>query len=126
MPGDPMPAQERADHHRSRRASILYEGQPAHRYGEEVPGSSSPAKEGYDVQTAAVGITGPYLIKGCDLPADIPPAVADLAAYFKSDATNSPALEFLSPIKGPALDLADHGTSRLRHFEPPPMPARSR
>jgi raffinose/stachyose/melibiose transport system substrate-binding protein len=62
------------------------------------------SKEGCDIQTAAVGITGPYLIKGCDLPATVPPAVADLASYFKSDETNSPALEFLSPIKGPALE----------------------
>jgi raffinose/stachyose/melibiose transport system substrate-binding protein len=60
--------------------------------------------EGCDVQTKAVGATGPYLVKGCDLPADVPPAVADLGSYFKSDATNSPALEFLSPIKGPALE----------------------
>ena len=62
------------------------------------------SKEGCDVQTAAVGATGPYLVKGCDLPADVPPAVADLGSYFKTDATNSPALEFLSPIKGPALE----------------------
>lgn len=62
------------------------------------------SKDGCDIQTATVGITGPYLIKGCDLPANVPPAVADLASYFKSDTTNSPALEFLSPIKGPALE----------------------
>ena len=61
-------------------------------------------KEGCDIQTAAIGVTGPYLVKGCDLPADVPPAVADLAKYFDSDAANSPALEFLSPIKGPALE----------------------
>ena len=62
------------------------------------------SKAGCDTEYAAVGATGPYAVKGCDLPAEVPPAVADLASYFKADATNAPALEFLSPIKGPALE----------------------
>ena len=59
--------------------------------------------EGCDAQTEAVGVTGPYFIDGCDLPADLPPAVQDLQAYFDSGKT-FPALEFLSPVKGPSLE----------------------
>ena len=60
--------------------------------------------KGCDVRSAANGATGPYLIKGCTLPADVPPAVADLLPYFQKDGATAPALEFLSPIKGPALE----------------------
>jgi raffinose/stachyose/melibiose transport system substrate-binding protein len=60
--------------------------------------------EGCDVQTKAVGVTGPYLIKDCTLPADVPAVVADLLPYFQRDGGTAPALEFLSPIKGPALE----------------------
>ncbi|MEO5806410.1 extracellular solute-binding protein [Devosia sp.] len=59
---------------------------------------------GCDAQTAAVGATGPYLIKDCTLPADVPSVVADLLPYFQKDGGTAPALEFLSPIKGPALE----------------------
>jgi raffinose/stachyose/melibiose transport system substrate-binding protein len=59
--------------------------------------------EGCDAQTKAVGITGPYAVKDCPLPSDVPPMVSDLAAYFKSGNT-APALEFLSPVKGPSLE----------------------
>ena len=34
----------------------------------------------------------------------MPPAVADLLPYFQKDGATAPALEFLSPIKGPALE----------------------
>ena len=60
--------------------------------------------KGCDVRSAANGATGPYLIKDCTLPADVPPAVADLLPYFQKDGATAPALEFLSPIKGPALE----------------------
>ena len=51
----------------------------------------------------AVPPSGPYLIKGAELPANALPAVLDIAAYI--DAGNSaPALEFLSPVKGPNLE----------------------
>jgi raffinose/stachyose/melibiose transport system substrate-binding protein len=59
--------------------------------------------EGCQTMMGAVGATGPYLIKDCPLPTDVPPSVADMLPYFQSGAT-SPALEFLSPIKGPALE----------------------
>ena len=59
---------------------------------------------GCDSQTKAGGATGPYLVKGCKLPADVPPAVADLLPYFQKDGTAEPALEFVSPVKGPSLE----------------------
>ena len=62
------------------------------------------SKQGCDSLNKAGGGTGPYLIKGCTLPADVPPAVSDLQTYFNTGETNSPALEFLSPVKGPSLE----------------------
>lgn len=60
--------------------------------------------KGCDARSAANGATGPYLIKGCELPADVPPAVADLLPYFQTEGATAPALEYLSPVKGPALE----------------------
>lgn len=60
--------------------------------------------EGCDIRNEAVGATGPYMIAGCELPEDVPPAVADMLPYFQEGGRNGPALEFLSPIKGPALE----------------------
>lgn len=60
--------------------------------------------EGCDVQTDAVGAAGPYFVEGCTLPDDVFRAVSDMLPYFADDALNAPALEFLSPIKGPALE----------------------
>lgn len=60
--------------------------------------------EGCDAQTRAGGGTGPYLVNGCTLPADVPSAVSDMLPYFAEGGHNGPALEFLSPIKGPALE----------------------
>jgi raffinose/stachyose/melibiose transport system substrate-binding protein len=60
--------------------------------------------KGCDARSSANGATGPYLIKGCELPASVPPAVADLLPYFQEGGNTSPALEYLSPIKGPALE----------------------
>jgi raffinose/stachyose/melibiose transport system substrate-binding protein len=47
--------------------------------------------------------SGPWAVKGCTLPADAPQAVKDQQPYFDSG-KSSLALEFLSPIKGPALE----------------------
>jgi raffinose/stachyose/melibiose transport system substrate-binding protein len=60
--------------------------------------------ESCEVQTEAIGATGPYLVEGCTLPEDVPTAVADMLPYFESPDGTAPALEFLSPIKGPALE----------------------
>jgi len=62
------------------------------------------SKEGCDVQTEAVGALGPYMTKSCTLPDDVPAATKDLVAYFAEGGKNAPALEFLSPVKGPALE----------------------
>lgn len=60
--------------------------------------------EGCDVITATIGVTGPYLIQGCDLPDEVPGMVADMLPYFEEQGRTAPALEFLSPVKGPALE----------------------
>jgi raffinose/stachyose/melibiose transport system substrate-binding protein len=59
--------------------------------------------DGTDAITAAMTPAGPYLINGATLPDDVLPYVNDLNAYI--DSGNAyPALEFLSPIKGPNLE----------------------
>lgn len=58
---------------------------------------------GADALTAAIPPTGPYMIKGATLPDTVLPAVKDIAAYIDAGNT-APALEFLSPIKGPSLE----------------------
>jgi raffinose/stachyose/melibiose transport system substrate-binding protein len=59
--------------------------------------------EGVDALNAKVPPSGPYLIKGAPLPEDVLPAVKDIAAYIESG-NSAPALEFLSPVKGPNLE----------------------
>jgi len=46
---------------------------------------------------------GPFLSNACKLPADVSQVAKDTQAYFDSGKA-TPALEFLSPIKGPALE----------------------
>jgi raffinose/stachyose/melibiose transport system substrate-binding protein len=59
--------------------------------------------EGCEAQTKGYPPTGPYMVKGCELPADVPAAVKDVVAYVdKGNITT--ALEFQSPVKGPALE----------------------
>jgi len=58
---------------------------------------------GTDAITAKATPAGPYLINGATLPDDVLPFVNDLNGYI--DSGNAyPALEFLSPIKGPNLE----------------------
>jgi raffinose/stachyose/melibiose transport system substrate-binding protein len=59
--------------------------------------------EGTEALTAASAPSGPYVVKGSSLPADTLPAVLDIQAYLDKNAAG-PALEFLSPVKGPALE----------------------
>jgi raffinose/stachyose/melibiose transport system substrate-binding protein len=54
--------------------------------------------------TDTLGVTGPYMIEGCDLPADVPSMVADMMPYFEKEGRAAPALEFVSPVKGPSLE----------------------
>jgi raffinose/stachyose/melibiose transport system substrate-binding protein len=59
--------------------------------------------EGCEAYTSVSPPGGPFAVTTCELPADVPQVVKDVAAYTEKDAA-SPALEFLSPIKGPALE----------------------
>ncbi len=61
------------------------------------------SQEGIDLYASKVKPDGPFAVKGVDLPDDVYPAVKDMIQYF--DAENiAPALEFLSPVKGPNLE----------------------
>jgi raffinose/stachyose/melibiose transport system substrate-binding protein len=60
--------------------------------------------EGCDAQTKGYPPTGPYMINGCSLPDDSPTAVKDVVAYVDAEGKATTALEFQSPIKGPALE----------------------
>ena len=62
---------------------------------------ASPA--GCDAQLSAAPVAGPWAVTTCELPADVPTAVTDVQAYVEAG-QSTPALEFLSPIKGPALE----------------------
>jgi raffinose/stachyose/melibiose transport system substrate-binding protein len=59
--------------------------------------------DGTDAISAAVTPAGPYLIEGSTLPDEVLPFVNDLNGYIESG-NAYPALEFLSPIKGPNLE----------------------
>ncbi|WP_309225417.1 ABC transporter substrate-binding protein [Quadrisphaera sp. INWT6] len=59
--------------------------------------------EGCEAQTSASPPTGPYLVTGCELPSDVTALTQDVNAYFEDD-KQSPALEFLSAVKGPSLE----------------------
>ena len=59
--------------------------------------------EGCAAEASAAPVGGPFAVKTCELPADVAQAVKDLSAYVDSGSV-TPALEFLSPIKGPALE----------------------
>ena len=47
--------------------------------------------------------SGPYAISTCELPTDVPQIAKDVQSYYDQDKTG-PALEFISPIKGPNLE----------------------
>jgi raffinose/stachyose/melibiose transport system substrate-binding protein len=59
--------------------------------------------EGTEAQTAAAAPGGPYLIEGSTLPDDVLSAVQDVQAYIEGG-NYGPALEFVSPLKGPSLE----------------------
>ena len=59
--------------------------------------------EGCEIQNNTLTPGGPYATSACTLPDDAPAMIADMQAYVDGG-TSSPALEFLSPIKGPALE----------------------
>jgi raffinose/stachyose/melibiose transport system substrate-binding protein len=53
--------------------------------------------------TTAGAPTGPYAVKGCTLPTDVPQAIKDMQPYLDKPGASSLALEFVSPVKGPSL-----------------------
>jgi raffinose/stachyose/melibiose transport system substrate-binding protein len=59
--------------------------------------------ESCEIQSTSVAPQGPFVIEGCELPEDVPAMVSDQQPYFDEGKTNL-ALEFISPIKGPALE----------------------
>jgi raffinose/stachyose/melibiose transport system substrate-binding protein len=62
------------------------------------------SKEGCDSQAKAGAVTGPFAVKDCKLPADVPQVVQDMQPYIDKAGSSSLALEFLSPVKGPSLE----------------------
>lgn len=60
-------------------------------------------QEGCDAYSTGSPPQGPYLSKACTLPAEVSQVAKDTQAYFDSG-KSGPALEFKSPIKGPALE----------------------
>ncbi len=59
--------------------------------------------EGCNIYMSKQKPDGPFAINGATLPDSVAPAVKDLLPYLESG-NNAPALEFLSPIKGPNLE----------------------
>lgn len=59
--------------------------------------------EGCKIQIEKGSIAGPFSDNDCQVPSDVPPIVSDLQGYYDKDKTG-PALEFISPIKGPNLE----------------------
>jgi raffinose/stachyose/melibiose transport system substrate-binding protein len=58
--------------------------------------------EGCEIQNTINTVTGPY-VSACELPSDVPDLVKDVQKYLDGG-KSSPALEFVSPIKGPNLE----------------------
>ncbi len=60
-------------------------------------------KEACDLYAATVTVDGAFVVKGCTLPDSVAQAVKDVQTYADAG-QSSPALEFLSPVKGPNLE----------------------
>jgi raffinose/stachyose/melibiose transport system substrate-binding protein len=60
-------------------------------------------QQGCDAYAAGTPPTGPFLTTNCKLPSDVSQVAKDTQSYLESGKAG-PALEFKSPIKGPALE----------------------
>ena len=60
--------------------------------------------EGCQTIIDAIGAAGPHVTQGCEMPDDVPPALEAMAKYFAEEGRTWPALEYLSPVKGPSLE----------------------
>lgn len=61
------------------------------------------SSDGCKVQNDTGAPAGPYVISSCTLPSSVPTIATDVQKYL-TDGKATPALEFLSPIKGPNLE----------------------
>jgi raffinose/stachyose/melibiose transport system substrate-binding protein len=103
----PLPAQDAAD----TRATIWLPNAvyiPSTTEGEELEAAkllvafvNSP--EGCRLQVELNVPAGPFATSLCELPSDVPQATQDLQTWVDDEMAN-PALEFVSPIKGPNLE----------------------
>jgi len=59
--------------------------------------------DAFKVQNATIPPSGPYFVKGAPVSGTLTGVFADLAAYIDTDGASWPALEFLTPVKGPNL-----------------------
>lgn len=59
--------------------------------------------EGCTIVSTEIAPSGPFVVEGCTLPEDVPAMVSDMQPYFDEGKTGL-ALEFVSPVKGPALE----------------------
>lgn len=63
----------------------------------------SVSKDAFNIQNATIPPSGPYFVKGAPVSGTLTGVFADLAAYIDKDGASWPALEFLTPVKGPNL-----------------------
>ncbi|SDN88879.1 extracellular solute-binding protein [Alkalicoccus daliensis] len=61
------------------------------------------SEEGQEIYMEHMKAEGPYVLKDVELPDDAYPAVQDMSVYL-DEGKVAPALEFLSPLKGPNLE----------------------
>jgi raffinose/stachyose/melibiose transport system substrate-binding protein len=63
--------------------------------------------------------SGAWAVKGCTLPGSVPQVVKDMQTYIDKQGASTLALEFLSPVKGPALEqICVEVGSGIRKAEP--------
>jgi raffinose/stachyose/melibiose transport system substrate-binding protein len=61
------------------------------------------SKESFQVQNKVVPPSGPYFIKGAPVSGNLTGVFTDLYNYMQKPGASYPALEFLTPVKGPNL-----------------------
>lgn len=61
------------------------------------------SKEAFEVQNKVVPPSGPYFIKGAPVSGNLTGVFTDLYNYMQKKGASYPALEFLTPVKGPNL-----------------------
>ena len=113
----PRPAQRRRllrparPGRRQERPDRLDAGRPLHpgrererRGGEGLPRTSSPRSRAATSSPRRSARPAPTWSRAASCRPTCRPAVADMLPYFETEGATAPALEFLSPVKGPALE----------------------